>query len=68
MDTAANYLHNEILEIAAEFIPNKMITAKKASHPWLNDRVLTLVQKKHDADGTGEAQTAREACSAGLKE
>ena len=68
VDTAANYLHNEILEIAAEFIPNNMITAKKASHPWLNDRVLTLVQKKHDADGTGEAQTAREACSAGLKE
>jgi hypothetical protein len=67
-DNAANYLHTEIMESAAEFIPKKLFTDKKASHPWLNDRVLALVQAKHDAEGTAEAPTARDLCSAGLKE
>ena len=41
---------------------------KKSTHPWVNDRVIELVNNKSEAAGTVQARDANEACSIGIKE
>ena len=36
----------------------RMASCKKKSHPWLNDKVVDLVRKKHQANGTPDYQNA----------
>jgi hypothetical protein len=55
-----------ILSLAARRIPQREIRVKKSSHPWLNDRVLQLVDKKHAAQGSVEYDAAVQECSKGI--
>ena len=42
------------------------LSTKKSSHPWLNDRTISLVDAKRTAEGTPLEKEATLVCSAGL--
>ena len=67
-DEGADRLTDLVLSSAAARIPQKTITCQKKSHPWLNDRVVELVAKKHAANGTPDFAEAVRACSKGIAE
>ena len=67
-DTAALSFTDNVLAGARLYIPSKWIEEKKSSHPWLNDRVESMVKRKIDATGTPFARRAIEECSEVMKE
>ena len=67
-DLAAERLTNYRLEAVKFFIPKTMMRERKATHPWVNRRVVELVRRKHLAAGSPNAKSADEACSAALRE
>jgi hypothetical protein len=68
VDSGAEWLTQKILCAAEKCIPKGKLRERKSTHPWINDRVIELTKKKHDAAGTEEAHKAHEECSAGIKE
>ena len=67
-DAAAENFTATVLSTAKEFIPCEMRTDFKSTHPWLNDRCRELLRRKRAAFGTPGFQTARDNCSAGMRE
>ena len=67
-DEGAEYLTSTILAAAREFIPQRELCERKATHPWMNDRVLGLLKAKHEAQGTTMVTEARDVCSRGILE
>jgi hypothetical protein len=65
---AAQRLTDEILTHARKFIPRRIIQERRSTHPWINDRVVQLVQQKKAAEGTGYENEAKGQCSAGILE
>ena len=63
---AAKWITNTILRSASSCTPLSTLSAKKSSHPWLNDRTIALVDAKRTAEGTPLEKGATLACSAGL--
>ena len=68
-DAGAENITCEILRASNLFIPSKILKERKSTHPWVNERIVQLVQRKKQAAGTthAEAQAASEACSVGIK-
>jgi hypothetical protein len=68
VDSAADAMTKDILQVAEKYIPRATQKEKKSTHPWVNHRVEELVEKKKVAAGTSEAKAARDACSTGIRE
>lgn len=64
----AQRLTDTILRHARRFIPHKRIKERKTTHPWVNDRVMELVQLKCDAAGSLHEADCRQQCSSGILE
>ena len=64
----ADRMKRLVLSYAETRIPRRTITCQKKSHPWLNDRVVQLVAKKHAASGTPDFAEAVQECSKGIVE
>ena len=61
----AELMTKSVLEKVTNRIPQRMANCKQKSHPWLNDKIVDLVWKKHQANGTPEYQHAVRECSEG---
>lgn len=59
----AERLTGIILDTVREFIPQRVLTERKSTHPWLNARVLEAVASKQNASGTIDELEASKACS-----
>ena len=57
-----------ILDIAKTYVPQKVITERKSTHPWANNRVMHFVAAKRAAEGTLLEQQKRDECSAVILE
>lgn len=55
-----------ILSSAKLFVPIREYSFPKSSHPWLNDKCIDLVAKKHAAQGTPDYELIRDKCTKGL--
>ena len=62
-DEAAQYMTQSILKHASDCIGRKSVCVQKSTHPWLNNRALSMVQEKVAAEGTSEERAAAERCS-----
>jgi len=51
----------------SEFVPSRLATAVRSTHPWLNPRVEALVIAKQRAAGTPQEREKAEACSIGTR-
>ena len=49
-------------------IPRKNIETKKSSHPWLNDRCKSAIDRKNAAEGTIRFKTENAMCADVLNE
>jgi hypothetical protein len=67
-DAAASGLTAKILTLAQKYIPKRILFEKKSTHPWVNGRVLHLVQRKKEAEGTVNENEVRDQCSKGILE
>ena len=67
-DEGAKHLTNVVLQLAEGFVPKKSVVDRKSTHPWLNERVVKLVQSKEEAEGTERELEAAEACSTAVLE
>jgi hypothetical protein len=67
-DDGADFVTNTVLEAARTHIGQRTLSERKCSHPWLTERALALVQRKHDAAGTPAEEECRNDCSKGLYE
>ena len=65
---SANQLTDFILVVANQFIPQRTLTERKSTHPWMNDRVIDLVRQKRDAEGTEREEECRTNCSGSILE
>ena len=65
---ATTKLTNYLLERARAYIPVRMVSFRPSSHPWLNERCLTLIQEKMDAESTVAYAAKQLACSRGMLE
>ena len=68
VDEAALALTQTILDAVSDVVPQRFIQERKSTHPWINERVLSLVENKHEMVGTDREEEARDACSKGLLE
>ena len=62
--TATKQMTEKILTEMHACIPQRVLAQTKSSHPWLTDRAVEAVKRKHDAAGTHMAQEASYVCSA----
>jgi hypothetical protein len=62
----AQFVTATVLFIAEQFIPKRTLREHKATHPWVNNRVLELVAAKRAAEGTAREEECRKACSAAI--
>ena len=67
-DAAAVEVTGMILRYAEECIPKRLLRDRKSSHPWVNDRILDLVQRKRAAEGTNDECRLRAEYNAGVRE
>ena len=65
-DEGARRFTEIILTAARECVPEKWISERKSKHPWLNQKVLGLVQAKAHAHGTDQEIALTQACSDGV--
>ena len=63
---AAALTTEAILNTSSKHIPQRMLRAKKSTHPWLNDDLVELVAAKRAAVGTPGYEEALKACSDGI--
>ena len=64
----AQRLTDHILRLAEFFIPRRWMNERKSTHPWINERILHLVQEKLAAVGPEAELECRKRCSAGIME
>jgi hypothetical protein len=64
----AEQLTNTLLDLAKSCIPQRDMVQRKSTHPWLSERVLSLVRRKHDAAGTTAETETRDLCSQAIFE
>ena len=67
-NTGAQRLTDHILRLAEFFIPRRWMNERKSTHPWINERILHLVQEKLAAVGPEAELECRKRCSAGIME
>jgi hypothetical protein len=67
-NAAAVMVTETILGYSKKFIPQRLISERKSTHPWLNDRVIKLVAAKRASEGTDFERQRRDECSAGILE
>ena len=67
-DEGAQALIDKVFNLMQACIPRRTFIEKKSSHPWLNDKVEKLVQKRQDAEGTSKEREEAESCSKGILE
>ena len=65
-DEAASRMTDTVLSAAGVSIGKRQLREQKGTHPWINDKVLWLVQQRRAAAGTAEEREAAEACSRGI--
>ena len=51
-----------------KFIPRRRITTKKRSHPWLDDKCIGAIHKKHLAEGSDNYREVSDKCATMLTE
>ena len=66
--SGAELMTRMVLSSAAGRIPKREITIKRKTHPWLNERILQLVAKKHAASGSPDHAAVVLECSKGIVE
>ena len=64
----AKVFEETIRQTLRELVPTKTISNTSSSHPWLNDRCRSAIDKKLDALGTDQEVIARDHCSQVLLE
>ena len=62
-----NGLHRR-LDAAEKYILKGKTRDRKSTHPWINDGVIELAEKKYEAAGTENAWKVFAEFSAGIKE
>ena len=67
-DDMAKVFEETIRQTLRELVPTKTISNTSSSHPWLNDRCRSAIDKKLDALGTDQEVIARDHCSQVLLE
>ena len=67
-DKGAEELTNTILDLAKSCISQRLLLERKSTHPWLNDKILALVERKQESIGTDAESHARDQCSRGIFE
>ena len=65
---AAQHFHQTVLNTARDWVPQRTVKEPKGTHPWLNEKVLSLVASKRAAEGTEGERLAAEECSRGVLE
>ena len=66
VDAMVDLFTDVVLMEAAAFIPRKRITPRRGTHPWINQRCLELIRRKHEAYGTAAFAERQRLCSTGL--
>ena len=59
----SRFISSLIWRLMEEFIPSRLIENRTLSHPWMNERVLTAIQRKHCSEGLSGHPTAVKECS-----
>ena len=54
----------QLLHIAEDNIPNRLVSIRKSTHPFLTERREEAVRRKHEAQGTDREAAAAQECSA----
>ena len=67
-DEGATRLTSIILELAGQFIPRRRLQEQKSTHPWISERVLVVVRKKIEDEGTEREEESRKRCSVVIRE
>ena len=67
-DEAVAFFANLVGELMARLIPNKTKPPSKSFHPWLTQRAVDAVKKKHAAQGKENEGKEASTCSAVLQE
>ena len=62
-NSGAQRLTQAILELAAYYIPQRILRERKSTHPWITEAVLKKVLDKRAAEGTEKEQECRKKCS-----
>ena len=61
-------MEQKLHELMRVYIGKRPLKEKRSTHPWLNAKVIKLVEAKNLAQGTRNEKAAAEACSAGILE
>ena len=62
----AQCLTETISELSRKFIPQRTLKERKSTHPWVNERIIKLVELKQAAEGTANEASRRAQCSAAI--
>ena len=54
VDSAERHLHLQIFATLRRHIPEREISERKSSHPWVNDRCLAAIRAKNESLGTAD--------------
>ena len=65
-DEAVRAFTEQVLRVCEQYIPRRIMSEKKTSHPWMNARAVGLVAARCAAAGTAQEREAAKACSEGL--
>ena len=65
-NVGAEKLTDHITSLAEFFIPRRRMNERKSTHPWIDEKILYLVQAKLAAEGTEDEPECRKRCSEGI--
>ena len=68
VNDAVLWFNTRIFTIMSIAIPKKYHTARRSSHPWMNEHCLNLLRARNAAEGTELYQEACKQCSEGMYE
>ena len=57
------FISSLICRLMEQYIPSRTLQSHASFHPWINERVLEAIRKKHVSEGTPYYQIAVKACS-----
>ena len=60
---ALNYFMEILWLCLIKYIPRKVVTRTRSSHPWLNSRCREAINRKNNSEGTEFFSTASAACT-----
>ena len=64
VDAAERYFHDNVVAILGRHIPRRVISERKSSHPWINDRCLEAIAVKNASLGAVDFASKAVSCSA----